>query len=159
MANTLGYITGALSALALATAVDYAWESPKGAHDSIKDVQSTLVRELKRPKGYIGEGNLLEVIADASHDVGQANFSEAWNQLNRIDVGFGNTPLQDQRLRSSHYENARDFGEYLNDEMEEHWALSDYAPSYLKRKGGLALGGLGLLAGLLGAAAIAGGKK
>jgi len=159
MANTLGYITGALSALTLAAAVNYAWESPKNAHDAVQDAQSSIVRTLESPKGYIGEGNLLEVLADAAYDLKQRNPTAAWNQLGRIDVGFENTPLQDQRLHSAQYRNVKTFGEYLDDELEEHWALSDYVPSGLKRKGGLVTGGLGLLVGLLGAAAIAGGKK
>lgn len=156
MGNTMGYITGALSALALAAGIGYTLDSPGSAKDSIKDAQSSIVRTLESPKGYIGEGNALEVLADAIHDVGQANFSRAWQTLDRIDVGFENTPLQDQRLRSSNYRHTQDFGEYVGHGLDQRWVLADYSPSFLKTNGQvlLALAGLGV-----GALTVAGAAK
>ncbi|MSR86493.1 hypothetical protein EXS74_03810 [Candidatus Woesearchaeota archaeon] len=146
MGNTTGYITGALSALALAAGIGYTINSPSLANDAVKDAQSSIVRTLESPKGYIGEGNALEVLADAAHDIGQGNPARAWQTLDRIDVGIENTPLQDQRLRSSNYKHTQDFDEYVGHGLDQRWVLADYSPSGLKTNGQvlLALAGLGL---------------
>ena len=148
MGNTLGYITGALSALALAAGISYGLDQPKSLRDSITDTQSTLVREIQRPKGYLGEGNLLEVLADSAHDIGEGNPTRAYAELDRIDVGLENTPYQDRKLAHSQYRDATTFEDHTKHELAEPWLLSKYLPSGMKTKGKAILGGLGLLAGL-----------
>ena len=144
----MGYITGALSALALAAGIAYGLDQPKSLRDSITDTQSTLVRGLEKPKGYLGEGNLLEVLADAAHDIGQGNPTRAYTELDRIDIGLENTPYQNSKLSQSQYRDATTFVDYTKQELDEPWLLSEYLPSAMKTKGKAILGGLGLLTGL-----------
>src|SRR3989344_2618222 len=93
MANTLGYITGALSGLALLCGLSYSIENPQRALVPFNDTISSVERTLIKPEGYIGEGNLFE--------------------------GLEDTPYQSQRLSSAHYRNSRDLAEHLNDELQE----------------------------------------
>ncbi len=151
MGNTRGYISGALSGLALLSCLGYTLENTKAARDALHDTQSSLVRTLEKPKGYLGEGNLLEVLANAGHDLVQRNVPS----FEMLDIGIGNTPYQDQKLNSSQYAAVNDWKKYLDEESSEQLAISQYLPSGLRTKGEfiLALSGAGL--GLLSAAGIA----
>ncbi|MDP3728481.1 MAG: hypothetical protein Q8R18_03435 [bacterium] len=150
MTNTLGYVTGAVSGLAVLCGLGYSLENPQRALVPFNDTKSSVERTLVKPEGYIGEGNLFEVLGDAIHDLRQRNLP---TRLGTINVGFGNTPYQDQRLRSSHYENGRDLAEYLDDELQEKERVTGMT------KGDLTLAGAGLGLGLLAVLGYANKKK
>ena len=153
MSNTYGYISGALSGLALLSCLAYSIENTKAARDSLHDTRNSLIRTLEKQKGYLSERNLLEVLTDANHDIVQRK--NPLTSLERVDIGIGNTPYQDQKLDASQWKNTKDFGNYLDQELNEHWLLSDYAPSGLKDKEELIVGLAGAGLGLMSAAALA----
>lgn len=154
MANTLGYITGVGLGLAVLCAGNYALDNPQRALAPVKDTESSLIRLLKKPEGYIGEGNFFEVLADAIHDIRQRNPGRAWDQLSRINAGLENTPYQDQKLRSSHYKNGRDIVDSIDEESDDQITISQHLPSGYKTKEKLVLAGAGFGLGLLGIAAL-----
>ena len=140
MANTLGYITGTLSGLALLCGISYSIENPQRAMIPLNDTLSFVKRVIEKPEGYIGEGNLFEVLGDAAHDLGQRNLP---SRMGSIHLGLENTPYQDQRLSSSHYKNSRDLTEYLDDELQEKERVTGMT------KGDLTLAGAGLGLGIV----------
>lgn len=139
MGNTLGYVTGALSGLALLCGVGYSLENPKKALVPFQDTYSSIDRTLRKPEGYIGEGNALEVLADAVHDIRQRNPGEALEQFGRLNMGLGNTPYQDQKLRSSQYKNSHDLVRYADHELDEK-VLGIQKSDWIKMGTGLGLG-------------------
>ncbi len=151
MGNTLGYVTGALTGLGLLCGLGYSLENPKQASRPFSDTYSSIARGVERPKGYIGEGNALEVLADAAHDVGQRNPGEALEQLGRLNMGFDKTPYQDQKLRSSQYQNSRDLVRYADHEIDE--------KLFGVQKKDWIMGGAGLGLGLLVVGALAAKKS
>ncbi|HIH15115.1 MAG: hypothetical protein QT08_C0011G0010 [archaeon GW2011_AR17] len=140
MANTLGYITGALSGLALLCGLSYSIENPQRALVPFNDTISSVERTLIKPEGYIGEGNLFEGLGDAIHDLRQRNLP---SRMGSIHLGLENTPYQSQRLSSAHYRNSRDLAEHLNDELQEKERVTGIT------KGDLTLAGTGLGLGIV----------
>ncbi len=151
MANTIGYITGALTGLGLLCGIGYSLENPQRALVPFNDTFSSIKRTAEKPEGYIGEGNALEVLADAAHDIGQRNPERALEQFERLNMGFGNTPYQDQKLRSSHYKNSSELVKYADHDLDEK-VLGVQKSDWI-------LGGAGLGLGLLAALAYANKKK
>lgn len=145
MANTLGYITGALSGLALLCGINYSLDNPQRAIIPVNDTKSTIVRTLES----IEPGNIIQVLADASHDIGQRNPERALKQLPRINSGLANTPYHDRNLRSAHYKNSKDLLDFIDEERDDQIAISKYLPSGFKTKQELVLAGAGLGLGLL----------
>ena len=135
----LGYATGVASGLALLCGLGYSMENPQRASVPFKDTYSSIVRAAEKPEGYIGKGNALEVLADAAHDLGQRNPGEALEQFGRLNMGFGNTPYQDQKLRSSQYKNSQDLVRYADHELDEK-VLGVQKSDWIKMGSGLGLG-------------------
>ena len=144
MANTLGYITGALAGLGLTLAAAYTIERPKGAEDILRDTQGSLERTVES----VNMENLVTVFSDAGHDIVQRNPGRAWNELGRINTHIDNSPFQDRKLHSAQYRESRDLVDYTNNELQEKWSFSDYLPYGLNTKGELMLGLAGLGVGL-----------
>lgn len=135
MTNTAGYITGALSGLALLCGLGYGIEKPKQALDAVHDTKSSLVRMVEKP-----DVTFVDALDDAMHDLGQRNPQRALRQLDRISVGLENTPYQDQKLTSAQYRNSRNLVDYLDHEVDEE--------IFGIEKGDLLLGALGTSLGL-----------
>ena len=146
MASILGYVTGGLTAIGLITTLGYAVENPFDARSLMNNTQSTLHRRIEQQRGYIGEGNLVSVVGDAIHDLGQRNVERAVGEFRRLNIGIEHTPYQDGRLASARWGDSHNIFTYLKDEAEER--LSHNLPYLPETKGELALASLGLCAGL-----------
>jgi len=85
-------------------------------HESTENTKNSFLQNAEKPT----IGNLLTVIMDASHDIGQRNPERAWEQRERIDLTWGSTPYQDRQRRGNLYKNGRELWEYVDDWIEDH---------------------------------------